>query len=150
MKKWVEKDIQDRGEGGHDPEEDSRACIDLMRLKVQNGPGYGHFMVDMENVLERMGRAGGMGSGRLNVRTAVVDYGNPSTWLGSKATSAVACLCDQDVVKGVEDLIGSHQFVFGRMLELSERLGCKRPQHFTVFLLMTHMQGLSKRGLQRL
>jgi RNA exonuclease 1 len=139
MKKWVEKDIQDRGEGGHDPEEDSRACIDLMRLKVQNGPGYGHFMVDMENVLERMGRAGGMGGGRLNVRTAVVDYGNPSTWLGSKATSTAACVCDQDVVKGVEDLIGSHQFVFGRMLELSERLGCKWLRQFTIFLLIAHI-----------
>ena len=125
MKKWVGKDIQDRGEGGHDPEEDSRACIDLMRLKVENGPGYGHFMVDMENILERMCRASG---GKPSIRTAVVDYGTPSTWLGNKATSTVACVCDQDVVKGVEELIGSHQFVFGRMMELSECLGCKRFQ----------------------
>ncbi|KIM31905.1 hypothetical protein M408DRAFT_327301 [Serendipita vermifera MAFF 305830] len=120
MNKWMNKDIQDRGEGGHDPEEDARSCVDLFRLKVQNGPGYGHFMVDVENILERIGRSGGPGR---NMRTAVVDYGNPSTWLGSKATSTVACTSDDDVVKGVQDLIGSHQFVFGRMLELSERLG---------------------------
>jgi RNA exonuclease 1 len=127
MKKWVGKDIQNRGEGGHDPEEDSRACIDLMKLKVKNGPGYGLFMTDVENILERMGRgecrmSHSVGPG-TTMRTAVVDYGNPSTWLGSKATSTVACSSDQDVVQGVRDLIDNHHFVFGRMMELSEALG---------------------------
>ncbi|PVF98588.1 hypothetical protein CPB86DRAFT_774753 [Serendipita vermifera] len=129
MKKWVGKDIQNRGEGGHDPEEDARACIDLMKLKVQNGPGFGLFMTDVENVLERMGRGecrmgthGAVGPGNM-MRTAVVDYGNPSTWLGSRATSTVACSSDKDVVQGVRDLIENHHFVFGRMMELSEALG---------------------------
>ncbi|KAG8822435.1 hypothetical protein FRC19_006014 [Serendipita sp. 401] len=122
MKKWVGKDIQTRGEGGHDPEEDARACIDLLKLKFKNGLGFGHFMVDVENILERMGRSN-TANGK-HVRTGVVDYGTPATWLGSKATSTVACANDDDVVKGIQDMIGSHQFVFGRMLELSEGMGC--------------------------
>lgn len=36
-KKWCGREIQNRGEGGHDPEEDARACIDLLKKKVQNG-----------------------------------------------------------------------------------------------------------------
>lgn len=36
-KKWCGREIQNRGEGGHDPEEDARACVDLLRKKVDNG-----------------------------------------------------------------------------------------------------------------
>ncbi|KAG8836333.1 hypothetical protein FRC17_005619 [Serendipita sp. 399] len=118
MKKWAGKDIQTRGDGGHDPEEDARACVELLNLKLVNGLGFGHFMVDMENILERMRRSDGK-----QIRTGVVDYGTPATWLGSKATSTFACSNDDDVVKGIQDMVGSHQFIFGRMLELSEGLG---------------------------
>ena len=36
-KKWCGREIQNRGEGGHDPEEDARACLDLLKKKVDNG-----------------------------------------------------------------------------------------------------------------
>lgn len=36
-KKWCGREIQNRGEGGHNPEEDARACIDLLKKKVENG-----------------------------------------------------------------------------------------------------------------
>ena len=36
-KKWCGREIQNRGEGGHDPEEDARACVDLLRKKVEHG-----------------------------------------------------------------------------------------------------------------
>lgn len=36
-KKWCGREIQNRGEGGHDPEEDARACVDLLKKKVTNG-----------------------------------------------------------------------------------------------------------------
>ena len=36
-KKWCGREIQNRGAGGHDPEEDARACLDLLRKKVDNG-----------------------------------------------------------------------------------------------------------------
>lgn len=36
-KKWCGREIQNKGEGGHDPEEDARACVELLRKKVENG-----------------------------------------------------------------------------------------------------------------
>jgi RNA exonuclease 1 len=36
-RKWLNRTIQDRGPGGHDPEEDARACIDLLKAKIKNG-----------------------------------------------------------------------------------------------------------------
>jgi RNA exonuclease 1 len=39
-KKWCGREIQTRGDGGHDPEEDARACLDLLKKKVQNGPPF--------------------------------------------------------------------------------------------------------------
>ena len=134
-KKWANREIQTGGESGHDPEEDARASIDLLKLKVKNGPGFGEFAVDMESILERMARrsagsggvniSGGVGGGII--RTGVVDYGSPSSWMGAKATSTVACKCDDDVAKGVAELVTAHQFVFGRMMELSGALGCEYP-----------------------
>jgi RNA exonuclease len=36
-KKWCGREIQTRGEGGHDPEEDARACLDLLKNKMTHG-----------------------------------------------------------------------------------------------------------------
>ena len=36
-RKWLNRTIQDRGPGGHNPEEDARACVDLLKAKVKNG-----------------------------------------------------------------------------------------------------------------
>jgi RNA exonuclease 1 len=36
-RRWLNRTIQDRGPGGHDPEEDARACIDLLKAKIKNG-----------------------------------------------------------------------------------------------------------------
>jgi RNA exonuclease 1 len=56
-KKWIGHEIQARGEGGHDPEE-MRARADLLRKKIQDGPGYGEFKMDLESIFERMARSG--------------------------------------------------------------------------------------------
>lgn len=44
-KKWCGREIQNRGEGGHDPEEDARACVDLLRKKVENGVCFSFLLV---------------------------------------------------------------------------------------------------------
>jgi RNA exonuclease 1 len=36
-RKWLGRAIQNRGEGGHDPEEDALACVDLLKKKIENG-----------------------------------------------------------------------------------------------------------------
>jgi RNA exonuclease 1 len=53
-KKWCEREIQTRGEGGHDPEEDARACLDLLKKKVENGVSYTaliHTMANLDMIL---------------------------------------------------------------------------------------------------
>ncbi|KAF8697258.1 hypothetical protein AX14_001396, partial [Amanita brunnescens Koide BX004] len=121
-RKWCGREIQNRGEGGHDPEEDARACISLLKKKLEMGPGFGEFKVDYESIFERMSRStkGTAGGG---VRSAVVDYGNPQMMHGSKATTTVACTSDEEVVNGLLDVIPSHQFVFGRFMSLADTLG---------------------------
>ncbi|KAI0319403.1 hypothetical protein OF83DRAFT_1055004 [Amylostereum chailletii] len=126
-KKWCGREIQTRGEGGHDPEEDARACLDLLRKKVDHGPSFGEFKTDLESIFERMARSSGH-AGTSSVRSAVVDHGNPSTWHGSKATTTVPCTTDEEVFKGLIDAIPSHQFVFGRFTELADALGWVTPK----------------------
>ena len=66
---------QDRGPGGHNPEEDARACIDLLKAKIKKGafktsffvpvdailrflgPGYVEFRADFEPILARIARS---------------------------------------------------------------------------------------------
>ena len=140
-KKWCGREIQTKGEGGHDPEEDARACIDLLKKKMENGkpfgsfmtiiigltacfpgPGFGEFKMDQESILERLARSTTRAS--TGMSTAVVDYGNPSSWHGSKATVAIACKSDEDVLQGMLEAIPQCQFIFGRFLELSDALEC--------------------------
>ncbi|KAI8992741.1 hypothetical protein BD414DRAFT_521323 [Trametes punicea] len=117
-KKWCGREIQNRGEGGHDPEEDARACLDLLKKKVENGPGFGEFRVDMESIFERISRARGG-----TVKSAVVDHGNPAAWHGQKATTCVPCKTDEDVLEGLVDAASTHDFLFGRFTALADARG---------------------------
>ncbi|KAF4597919.1 REXO1/REXO3 family protein [Pleurotus pulmonarius] len=128
-KKWCGKEIQTRGEGGHDPEEDARACLDLLKKKVEQGPGFGEFKVDHESIFERLKRSsrragGGVGS----IKSAVVDYGNPAFMHGAKADTTIACKNDDDIHKGILDALPSHQFIFGRFMGLADTLGWTTPK----------------------
>ncbi|KZT27198.1 ribonuclease H-like protein [Neolentinus lepideus HHB14362 ss-1] len=121
-KKWCGRIIQARGEGGHDPEEDARACLDLLKKKINNGPGYGEFKTDFESIFERMARSSGHAGGGP-IRSAVVDHGNPASMHGAKATSTVACKNDEEIFDGLQRMIPDHQFVFGRFNALADALG---------------------------
>ncbi|KAI0776562.1 hypothetical protein BD413DRAFT_644823 [Trametes elegans] len=117
-KKWCRREIQNRGEGGHDPEEDARACLDLLKKKVDNGPGFGEFKVDMESIFERIGRARAG-----TVRSAVIDHGNPAAWHGQKASTCIACKTDEEVLEGLLGAIDSHHFLFARFTALADARG---------------------------
>ncbi|KAH0828120.1 hypothetical protein J3R83DRAFT_3791 [Lanmaoa asiatica] len=126
-KKWCHREIQTRGEGGHDPEEDARACVDLLRLKVQNGAGFGEFKTDYESIFERMARASGRG-GQGSVRAAVVDHGNPAVMHGAKATTAIGCGSDREVLEGLIRAIPAHEFTFGRFTDIADAMGWLTPK----------------------
>ncbi|KAF8526629.1 hypothetical protein BU17DRAFT_74141 [Hysterangium stoloniferum] len=125
-KKWCNREIQARGEGGHDPEEDARACIELLKTKMARGPSFGEFKTDQESVLERLSRTTTRVS--TGVKSAVVDYGNPSTWHGAKATLAIACQSDAAILEGMVEALPQCQFIFGRFMALSEALEWTTPK----------------------
>jgi RNA exonuclease 1 len=129
-REWLGRTIQDRGPGGHDPEEDARVCVDLLKAKIKNGPGYDVFKTDYEPILARIARSQshtpsrGAGTG---ARTAIVDHGNPGAWHSISAaapTTTVACRSDAKVVEGVLGALDSHEFVFARLMALADALGC--------------------------
>ncbi|KAJ7049934.1 ribonuclease H [Mycena amicta] len=121
-RKWCGREIQARGEGGHDPEEDARACLELVKKKLDSGPGFGEYKTDYESIFERMAR------GARKPRSAVVDTGNPSVMHGSKATTAVGCKDDEEVLKGMLEAVPAHDFVFGRFMALASLLGWSAPK----------------------
>ena len=133
-KKWCNREIQNRGEGGHDAEEDARACIELLRRKLTGGPGFGEFKThtDYESIFERLRRSirgsatGEPGTGvGAKLKTAVIDHGNPAVWHGSGATRTVACTTDEEVTKGVLQCIPEHDFVWARLSGLAEASNCE-------------------------
>ncbi|KAJ8586177.1 ribonuclease H-like protein, partial [Rhizopogon salebrosus TDB-379] len=126
-KKWAGREIQTRGESGHDPEEDARACVDLLRMKLRNGPGFGEYKTDLESIFERMARASGRG-GPGSVRSAVVDHGNPGAMHGARANSNVPCTSDQEVLEGLLEAIPAHEFSFGRFTGIADALGWLTPK----------------------
>ncbi|KZT05155.1 ribonuclease H-like protein [Laetiporus sulphureus 93-53] len=122
-RKWCGREIQNRGENGHDPEEDARACADLLKKKIENGPGFGEFKIDTESIFERITRSRGD-----NVATAVVDHGNPTAFHGGKATTTIGCKTDSEVLEGLLGVIPSHHFAFGRFTGLANALGWISPK----------------------
>ncbi|KAG6856294.1 hypothetical protein H0H87_005778 [Tephrocybe sp. NHM501043] len=128
-KKWCGREIQTRGEGGHDPEEDARACLSLLKKKLQEGPGFGEFKTDMESIFERMSRSTRRAGGAVgSIRSAVVDHGNPSVMHGNKATTSLGCSSDAEVLKGLLDVVPSHEFAFGRFMALADINGWTTPK----------------------
>ncbi|POY76031.1 hypothetical protein BMF94_0754 [Rhodotorula taiwanensis] len=123
--KWLKKEIQNNAgeEGGHDSEEDARTAIELMKLKMEKGPGFGEFANDQETIFERIGR------GQDPKASAVVDHGAPGQWHGAKATTAVACKNDDEILQGLLDSIESHDLTIGRFMDLSHTLGWTQSSH---------------------
>lgn len=93
---------------------------------MESGPGFGEFKVDFESIFERMSRStrragGGVGS----IRSAVVDHGNPAVMHGSKASTAIGCTSDEEIVEKFLEVIPSHEFVFARLMSLANIQGCE-------------------------
>ncbi|KAN0141687.1 hypothetical protein V8E53_000149 [Lactarius tabidus] len=147
-RKWLGRVIQDRGPGGHNPEEDARACMDLLKAKIKNGPGCGEFRADLEPMLARIARSHSRnrGSNGGRTRTAIVDHGNPGAWHGASATApatTVACANDAEVLDGLVGALDSHEFIFGRLMGLADALGWITPKVVVVVAEKTENQNLN-------
>jgi len=130
-RKWLGRTIQNRGPGGHDPEEDARACMDLLKAKIKNGPGFGEFRTDYEPILARIARSQSRGPNGAGPRAAIVDHGNPGAWHGTSPAApatTVACTNDAEVLDGVLSVLDTHEFVFARLMGLADALGWVTPK----------------------
>ncbi|EJC98240.1 uncharacterized protein FOMMEDRAFT_143323 [Fomitiporia mediterranea MF3/22] len=139
-KKWCDREIQNRGEGGHDAEEDARACIELLERKLKGGPSFGEYKstTEFESIFERLKRSihgsstGEPGSGTgAKLRTAVVDRGSPATWHGAGAGRCVACTNDDEVAKGILGCIEDSDFVWARLSGVAEAQNWLQPKSNT-------------------
>lgn len=104
---------------GHDSEEDARAAVELLQKKLEKGPGFGEFQNDSEAIFDRMAR------GPDSKVAAVVDHGAPGQWMAGRAKTSLGFRTDDEVVDGIIGSIDEHDFLFGRMMDLSHALGCK-------------------------
>ncbi|KAN0141724.1 hypothetical protein V8E53_000186 [Lactarius tabidus] len=147
-RKWLGRVIRDRGPGGHNPEEDARACMDLLKAKIKNRPGYGEFRADFEPILARIARSHprNRGSNGGRTRTAIVDHGNPGAWHSTSATApatTVACANDAEVLDGLVGALDSHELIFGRLMGLADALGWITPKVDAVVAEKTENQKLT-------
>ncbi|KAI9435894.1 hypothetical protein BJY52DRAFT_1207341 [Lactarius psammicola] len=104
-RKWLGRIIEGRGPGGHNPEEDARACIDLLKAKIKNGLMYGEFRADYGPILARVARS-----------------------RSHKSGSNGACTRTSIVLDGLLGALDSHEFVFGRLMGLANALGWITPK----------------------
>lgn len=91
---------------GHDAEEDARACIELLRKKLEGPPGFGEVenRYETERLWERLGRRQSEGAkGKKALRCAVVDRPNGGSFAGATqhGVDVTSCSNDDEVVKGV-------------------------------------------------
>lgn len=153
MKKWLNKTIQAGGEGGHDPREDAMSCIELVKRKMIENPGWAEFGKGVEGFFERLARirriplstavkSNGIPEGSKEpqqndfsdgqsataveegrLRTAIVDRGNPNAW--HKATTTIGCKTDEEVLEGLLKALPEHDFVFGRFMDVAHESKCE-------------------------
>lgn len=131
--KYCDRQIQNRGAGGHDAEEDARACIELLQRKIKGGPGFGEYksVNEMENIFERLKRSK-RAKEPAGLRTAIFDRGNPAAWHGTGADMAVGVKTDEETVKGILACIEESDFLWARLSGVAEASGCMLlpPYHY--------------------
>lgn len=138
--KYLHREIQ-KGHGslGHDSVEDSRACLDLVKMKCEKGPEWGNSATNGETIFKRLSRtpragsslAADAGQGKTG---AIIDHGAPEKNFGQMATFSIGCNTDADVVDGIKRAVlgdpdgavipdGGVDFTWARMRELE---ACRR------------------------
>ncbi|KAI9669108.1 MAG: hypothetical protein M1831_000700 [Alyxoria varia] len=132
--KFLQRSIQ-TGSDGHDPKEDARAALDLVKLKCQRGPKWGTSDASQESLFQRLSR-----SKRPchvdgdNCIGACVNWGPANRGYEAHAHTKIGCDNDSDVVQGVARCVngdpdgkevpgGGVDFVWARMRELEAHRG---------------------------
>ncbi|KAF2452452.1 hypothetical protein BDY21DRAFT_406831 [Lineolata rhizophorae] len=105
--KHLKREIQQRhGTTGHDSVEDSKAALDLVKLKCENGEDYGTSEAATESIFKRLSRQRKPGNFVVSASnvyrtSACVDWGQPRKGHGACATVSFGCKSDEEVVQGI-------------------------------------------------
>lgn len=119
--KFLHREIQNGGASGHNSIEDAKACLDLLKLKLEKGKDFGTADASTESIFKRLERYP-LGA----KKGAVIDYGQPEKWYGAHAARTIAAKTDKEVVDGVlscatgEDAV---EFTWGRLRSLETLRG---------------------------
>ena len=103
--KYLEREIQ-KGDGGkgHDSVEDAKACLDLVRQKIQKGPSWGTGDASNESIFKRLSRTPktGIVTGSADGKSgAIVDVGESTKGFRNMAPYSIGCRDDEGIVTGV-------------------------------------------------
>ncbi|CAZ86130.1 unnamed protein product [Tuber melanosporum] len=94
--KHLKREIQKDGSNGHDSIEDAKACLDLLKLKLERGLEYGTSSAAAESIFKRLSRV------RPVPRIGgVVDYGTPDKWWSPSAARVIQAKDDAEVATGI-------------------------------------------------
>ncbi|RMX46312.1 hypothetical protein pdam_00000564 [Pocillopora damicornis] len=104
----LKKDIQN-GESGHCSIEDARTCMELVQLKIKNGPNFGKTLSGKEGFFKRIERSRKRGS--------ILDFPGVVKKFGKGATHAVTCTSDEEVVSGAVKIMESSDIVWTHLHE---------------------------------
>jgi RNA exonuclease 1 len=122
--RYLKRSIQSTAIEGHDSIEDARACLDLLKLKLEKGPQFGTAEESRESIFKRLARP------PHSRKTAIVDYGDPAKH-HPHATVALAASTDDEVVKHFSTVangdelagISKVDFCWARLRELETARG---------------------------
>ncbi|KAF3217517.1 hypothetical protein TWF191_008493 [Orbilia oligospora] len=93
--KFLKKEIQIRGAQGHDSVEDSKACLDLVKLKLEKGKEFGSTAANFESIFTKLAASKPAKTG------AVIDYGDVQKKFGTVAQFTKRGNDDDQIVEGV-------------------------------------------------
>lgn len=101
--KHLNRSIQ-TGTGGHNSVEDSLACLDLVKAKLEKGPSFGVHQSFTVNLAAKLAKN--------DITTAIVEPGVPF-WT-EFATDVVSPTSDRDVAIATGKMAAKHQFVYAK------------------------------------
>ncbi|KAG0278270.1 hypothetical protein BGZ95_004346 [Linnemannia exigua] len=117
--RWLSRKIQNGGENGHNSVEDALTCMDLIKLKIEQGQGFGEYYNDQESVFSRISRYTRPRTSAVVDDEFIVNCEDATTYI--KTTS------DADVVAALPQAMAEHHFVWARLRDLEIAYGKAKP-----------------------
>ncbi|KAF2674560.1 hypothetical protein BT63DRAFT_419848 [Microthyrium microscopicum] len=136
-KKYLDREIQNKGPQGHNSVEDALAVLDLVKLKCKKGEQWVSHSND-EPLYRRISRSPRSSSVHVDeeteqvlMKTMHVDWDDSRNNYGAYATKSVKCMTDLQVVETItaaistesEDIPGGADFIWGRLRGLEQARG---------------------------